>query len=272
MCTWKTGWRNFATQRQLPGSEVTLPYRSIAPFYDRIMSHVDYPAWARHVRALWRKYGNSTPPRRVLELAAGTCRFAAMPIFPKAFAVYSDLSPEMLRVAPGVGTRHAVSPHRVACDARTPALRGPFDLVFMLYDSLNYLLRPADVLRALRAVRKILRPGGLFIFDVTTDGCSRRHFADTCDVEELEGGAYIRRSRYDAGIRLQLNFFAFFLTRSGGNSLRHEETHQQRIYPAARLRTFAQRSGFKVLAVLAGFSFRPGTDRNERLHFVLQRP
>ena len=87
-------------------------YGALAPLYDAVMAHVDYPGWASHLRGLWRgAQGGRKPPLRVLELAAGTCRFATPPLFPAAFTVYTDLSPAMLREAP------AGIP-KVACDVR----------------------------------------------------------------------------------------------------------------------------------------------------------
>ena len=77
---------------------MSLPYGALAPLYDAVMAHVDYPGWAAHLRGLWRgAQGNRKPPARVLELAAGTCRFAAPPLFPEAFTVYTDLSAEIGR-------------------------------------------------------------------------------------------------------------------------------------------------------------------------------
>ena len=88
-------------------------------------------------------------------------------------------------------------------------LREPFDLAVMIYDSLNYLLHPEDILHALREVKQVLRPQGLLHFRRDPlETCSRRHFADTLDFEELyapTAGNVIRVSRYDARSRMQLN-------------------------------------------------------------------
>ncbi len=231
------------------------------------MSHVDYAGWTRHLRALWRKYHGTKPPGRVLELAAGTCPFAASPLFPGAFTVYTDQSPSMLRVAPA-GVR------RAACDARSLPVRGPFDLAVMIYDSVNYLLRPEEILAVLKETRDVLGPKGLFIFDVTTETCSKNHFADTLDFEELyapTAGNIIRVSRYDARTRMQLNLFTFFTMGTDGRYDRREEVHRQRIYPVAALKKLAERAGFQVRGCLAEFTLKPGSDENERLHFVLQK-
>ncbi len=235
------------------------------------MAHVDYAGWARHLRRLWRSVrGRGTSPSRVLEIAAGTCRLASPPLFPGAFAVHSDLSPAMLAEA---ARRNGNPPSRAACDARALPFRPEsFDLALMVYDSLNYLLRAEDVRRAMDEAFRALAPGGVFLFDVTTATCSRRWFADTLDFQETDAGAVVRHSRYDAGTRLQLNLFTFFALAPDGRYIRAEEVHRQRVWPAAFLKKTAREAGFSVRACLADFTLEPGTDRHERLHFVLQRP
>ncbi len=255
------------------------PYTSLAPHYDAVMAHVDYPGWARHLRKLWRTTRNK-PPRRILELAAGTCRLARPPVGPlwrNAFSVHTDLSFDMLRTAqPDHGSVDETL-RRAACDATALPFHdggendGGFDLVLMVYDSLNYLTRPDDVRRLMDEVLRVLKPGGIFLFDVTTATCSRRYFADALDYMETEHGAVVRASRYDAETRTQLNLFTFFTEGPDGRFDRREEVHRQRIWPAAFLGKTAHEAGFSVQARLADFTLEPGTDRNERLHFVLQK-
>lgn len=245
---------------------VTAPYQILAPYYNRTMAHVEYAAWTRHLRSLWRKYHGVKPPERVLEIAAGTCPFAADPLFPKALTVYTDLNAGMLRAAqPG----KAIA--RAACDIRALPFKEPFDLALMVYDSFNYLLTEEDILKSLAEAHRLLKPGGLFLFDVATETCSKEYFTDTLDFEEWDGTSSIRVSRYDAKTRMQLNLFTFFLLAKDGRYDRREEIHRQRIHPTAAIRKFARRGGFSVKACLGDFTFSPGSDKNERLHFVLQR-
>ncbi len=251
-----------------PPPSVSLPYRALAPHYDAVMAHVDYPGWARHLKGLWRSVrGRGRVPKRMLEIAAGTCRLASPPLFPEAFAVHTDLSPAMLA--------EAASPAlpRAACDARALPFRdGSFDLALMVYDSLNYLMREDAVRKAMDEAFRVLAPQGVFLFDVTTAACSKRWFADTLDFQETEAGAVVRHSRYDADSRVQLNLFTFFTLEPDGRYVRSEEVHRQRIWPAAFLKKTAREAGFSVRACLADFTLKPGNDRHERLHFVLQKP
>jgi SAM-dependent methyltransferase len=48
-----------------------------------------------------------------------------------------------------------------------------FDVVVCAADSLNYVEAPADLARVFGCVRRHLRPGGLFIFDVLDDAMHR---------------------------------------------------------------------------------------------------
>jgi SAM-dependent methyltransferase len=289
---------------------LSAPYASLAVHYDTVMAHVDYPGWSQHLRRLYTLARSSqdvfnakhpavtkatpktpsrsaqksvAPPRRVLELAAGTCRLAEYPVFPEVFSVHTDLSPQMLACA---RSDDEVFPPRAACDARwlpfkngASALGGDesnasegFDLALMVYDSLNYLTQPEEVERAFKEVFRVLTPGGVFLVDVTTETCSRRWFADALDFQETEAGSVVRASRYDTGTRTQLNLFTFFTIGDDGRYTRTEEVHRQRVWPAAFLKKTARAAGFEVRACLADFTLNPGTDRDERLHFVLQKP
>ena len=269
-------------------SILSAPYGALAVHYDTVMAHVDYPGWSRHLRGLWRtvrgRTGKTATPRRILELAAGTCRLAEHPLFPEVFSVHTDLSPQMLASArPRVGKGRAKNkfPVRSACDALALPFRNGssegstqtgFDLVLMVYDSLNYLTRPEEVRRAFDEALRVLTPGGVFLVDVTTETCSRRHFADTLDFQETEAGAVVRASRYDAESRTQLNLFTFFTIGEDGRYDRTEEVHRQRVWPAAFLKKTAREAGFSVRACLSDFTLKPGGDRDERLHFVLEKP
>lgn len=251
------------------------PYRILPAFYDAVMAHVDYYAWGAYLRRLWEREG--IEPQRILELAAGTCPFHRTGAYPKnAEVVYSDLSPGMLHAAtlasPARQGENPAPAWRIACNALSlPFGQDRFDVVIMVYDAFNYLMDRKGVLACLAEVRRVLRPGGVFIFDVTTQTNSRRHFTDFLDIEELPEATLIRRTHYDGDSRLQENAFTIFVREADGNYRREEEKHQQRVFELNPLQAWAESIGFTVKGRYAGFSLKPGSEASERVHFVLSR-
>lgn len=242
-------------------------YRIIAPYYDWIMAHVDYDAWGRHLQKLWRKFGSE--PKSILELGAGTCPFARRDVYPEgASVVYSDLSPFMLGQAHDV----AAAGKRVAANALALPFKGRFQLCVMVYDAINYLMDEDDVSLCLREAWRVLDKGGLFIFDITTEENSKRHFHQAVDYGELEGCTYFRESGYDSDARVQSNDFIFFVEGRPDCWRKVKESHQQRIYALETILVLAEETGFTVEGTFEGFTFRAGREASERVHFVLRKP
>jgi SAM-dependent methyltransferase len=73
-----------------------------------------------------------------------------------------DESLEMLRIAKARDDRVAW----VCGDMRTLILDDPFDLVICCYNTLQQMLSDDDALQALRVVRSLLAPEGIFAFDI----------------------------------------------------------------------------------------------------------
>ncbi|MDA0336081.1 MAG: class I SAM-dependent methyltransferase [bacterium] len=241
------------------------PYAGLAPIYDYVMRHVDYAHWARFVQSLLRRHHADTG--HLLELACGTgnvaCALGNLGYCVTGF----DISQEMVEEA---RKKTPAPPGALQFDVRDLRdLRGigAFDGAICLYDSFNYLLTLSDFDRALGQVYDVLTPGAVFIFDVCTEQNSVRHFGDVRDTEQGPGFLYTRHSYYDADERLQFNKFDIRLE----DGSRRQESHVQRIYPHEDLLAHIDASPFDLLEALDGFSLRPGSERSDRIHFVLRR-
>ena len=249
-----------------PDATKAEPYEGLAPIYDYVMRHVDYLHWAQYVQSLLRRHNGDT--EHLLELACGTgnisCSLASL-----GYSVTGlDVSHEMIREAQAKAlTQDGVVQFDV-CDLRELADIGPFEAAVCLYDSFNYLLSLDDFDLALRRVHDVLTPGALFIFDVCTEQNSVQHFGDVRDTEQGPGFMYSRHSYYDVDERLQFNKFDIRLE----DGSRRQESHVQRIYPHDELLGRIACSPFDLLEALDGFSRRPGSERSDRVHFVLRRP
>jgi ubiquinone/menaquinone biosynthesis C-methylase UbiE len=251
------------------------PYRALPEFYDAVMAHVDYRGWAAYLQRLWSR--EKLAPRSVLELAAGTCPMHRIGAYPTgAQIVYTDLSVPMLRAASfAAGAPPGTEPApqlRLGCNAMAlPFTDSAFDLVIMIYDSFNYLMDKKGAMACLKEVHRVLQPGGIFIFDVTTRTNSLRHFTDFLDIEELPKATLIRRSTFDEEARLQQNAFTIFVEEGDGRFRREDEVHQQRVFDLKEIGEWAAAAGFEEKGRLAGFSMRPGGEGSERIHYVLAR-
>ncbi|MFT3896562.1 MAG: methyltransferase domain-containing protein [Thermomonas sp.] len=121
-------------------------------------------------------------PNRVLEIAAGTgvVTRALADAFPDAEIVATDLNPAMLEQARATGTARPVD-WRQADAMALPFDDAAFDAVVCQFGAMFFPDKP----RAYAEARRVLRPGGAFLFNVW-DAIAENDFADTVS-RALEG-------------------------------------------------------------------------------------
>ena len=118
----------------------------------------------------------SRPLSRVLEIAAGTgvvTRNLASVLPERVSIVATDLNQAMLDQASVVGTRRPVE-WRQADAMQLPFADGTFDAVVCQFGVMFFPEKP----KAFSDARRVLRPGGVFIFNVW-DRIKENKFADT---------------------------------------------------------------------------------------------
>ena len=124
----------------------------------------------------------SRAPRRVLEIAAGTgvaTRAMAAALPPDASIVATDLNQAMLDMAATMAVKRAVE-WRPADAMQLPFADGSFDAVACQFGAMFF----PDRAKAFAEARRVLRPGGTFIFNAW-DRIEENEFADTV-TESLE--------------------------------------------------------------------------------------
>lgn len=243
------------------------PYSALAEIYDFVMSHVNYGAWASYIAEIANKHGHQV--KVIMDIACGTGSLCDK-LAQKGFWVMgSDLSRQMLKIALDKSAARMTALPLWCADMRHAAIKQKADMVVSLYDSVNYLVTFQDWARCLDSVYSILKENGLFVFDVSTLHNSKRFFRKYQLQEKNNRASYLRRSYFDKTRSTQINKFEIKLTSHPG--LVYKEVHEQRIRPLDEIHEFISRSSFVLEGCYSGFSFMPGTEGSERVHFVLKK-
>jgi ubiquinone/menaquinone biosynthesis C-methylase UbiE len=259
----------------LPADKRKMPYEQIAEFYDEMMSHVDYGEWVYYVRKIWNRHvaGELT---NCLDTACGTGRFLER-LRPHIDEVAgADYSASMLAIAAKrlktltsdniaireLGKGKASLYHM---DLRSLQTTVKFDLITCLYDSINYMVKPADFERVLGRFAGCLNRDGLLIFDICTKRNSVDHFLDMYDRGICGNWKYERHSWYEMDNGLHHNDFKVWALDS---DLAFSENHLQRIYSVKQVERLITKVGLELKARYADFGFKRGNESADRVHFV----
>jgi SAM-dependent methyltransferase len=146
---------------------------SIPKFYETYLVPLIFEPYATDLANRLRSRSSLS---RVLEIAAGTgvvTRVLASMLPEHVSIVATDLNQAMLDHAAGVGTKRAVE-WRQADAMKLPFGNGTFDAVVCQFGAMFFPERPI----AFSEARRVLAPGGVFIFNVW-DNITENEFADT---------------------------------------------------------------------------------------------
>jgi SAM-dependent methyltransferase len=240
----------------------TLPYSQLASFYDGMMEHVDYGKWARYIDKIFKYYDASI--RTVCELACGTGSLAILLSKLGYQMTCSDISPDMIQWAETKAKRAKAEIDLAVSDMLGFKSDKIFDAVICLYDSVNYLPGKNDFRKLLTNVRPLIKDAGLFIFDVCTELNSLENFNQRYEHDKQHG--YKRRSYYMPDQRIQVNDIEMTIN---GNIF--HERHCQNIYRLSDITEEINKSPFRIVNMFENLTFKQGSEKAERVHFILQK-
>ncbi len=241
------------------------PYKDLAEVYDELAADPELQKFYRY----WRQLLLQTITERrlkirtLVDLMCGTGN-ATIPWTRRAgWSVLGvDASPAMLRQA-----RRKSDRVRWFCqDIRKLRLDVRADVATCHFDALNHVLSPRELQEVFHRVAGILRPGGLFLFDISTAHWFRwLHERETL---YTIGKNYMKSSnRYDpkSGI---VEFQQLWFIPSGRLYKKRLVQVRERHYTEAEIRLMARMSGFRVLTVQKQWVLE---GKPVRLAFVLEK-
>ena len=249
------------------------PYTTLAEIYDSVMQDVDYETWADYIDEIIMHHHPEA--RDLLELACGTGTMALSLEELGFFNITAtDGAPEMVKAAQEKGDKVNSEVDFQVVDFLDIRLDKTFDVVFMVFDSVNYLHKKEEVGQLFEQVSGVLRDNGIFIFDFTTPRNSRKA------IKVLNNNSrrvnpfmrFHRESTYNAKERIHTNRFHIEKTDVDGSGKREmiEETHRQKIYTFEEMCNITEKSEFTLLEAYDGFELKPAHENSLRITMVLQ--
>lgn len=244
-------------------------YAIVADFYDYLMRHVNYQKWFRFVSTTLQKRDIKSGP--LLEVACGTGTMLAQFCAAGWEVVGIDKSAAMLQRAkrklpPDIGENALI-----LADMRTAKQYGNFRAVICLYDSINYCLNENELAAALENMLDNLSSGGLLIFDICTIYNCRHNFRDFYEREYYRDLDYTREAFFNPANNRQTN--EFWITNSVDETLIYHEKHVQQMFRIAVVKSVLldKVGGCEVLGIYENYTHRPGSEKSERVHFVVRK-
>jgi SAM-dependent methyltransferase len=244
-----------------------MQYDALAPIYDRLMYHVEYGEWIELIAKVIKRYGGRNDPN-ILEIGAGTGVVGSLLKELGYRYTASDLSVSMCMEAK---RRRGVQ--MCAADARRLPFKQCFDTALFLYDGINYMMTLDEYRKLFASVYDVLLPGGLFLFDITTQENSMRHFIHYIDFEDYGDISYVRHSHYDEIRSIQHNDFTIYRL-SDDNHPYYEkfiESHVQKVFTVPDIEKAIPKKHFETLGIWDGFQFKKHSSKSLRIHFLLRR-
>jgi SAM-dependent methyltransferase len=249
-------------------------YEAMAPVYDRWMEHdgAPYEQWCGFIDTACRRHDREV--RTILEIGCGTGSLTQR-LGQRGYEVTGvDASSAMLgrareKLGPSVRLVHARLPVPGPPQAPEAFGLGLYDAAVCCFDVVNYFVEDGELARVFRQVRRALRPGGLFIFDVNTRYKLQRLFGDRSFGDDLGDFAYVQRARYDPA-RHRCELFLTFFLREGEMYRRAMEHHVQRWFTDEEMCAALADSGFEVLRTCQGYTDVERTADTARATWVVR--
>jgi len=243
------------------------PYTKLAFIYDFIMRHVKYDEWASYLVRLFNKADSDVST--VLDLSCGTGSLM-LQLAELGYAVSGqDYSPDMVRIAKRKFEQRDLHTPLWAGSMTDRVSQKMYDAVVTTYDSLNYCSPISQCEKVFAHVASIVKSGGVFVFDISTIYNSKRYFRRYNDRDRTNKFDYVRQSYYLPDKRKQIN--EFYITLKTRENVCYKEYHEQKIYRIDELMEIIPQQFFELVGIYDGFSLRPGTEKCDRVHFLLKK-
>jgi SAM-dependent methyltransferase len=238
------------------------PYTIMAKYYDYMLRHVDYNEWYDYLKKIMQQYVKA--PKKILEIGTGTGKFGAKFSSDKYNIYGMDNSFEMLRIA----AKRAHKNFRIFCaDVRNFYLKGNFDFIFSVHDTLNYLIKKNELKSAFTNIHKIMHDNSIFMFDITTEYNIQRYFDNQQESYRVDSHQIVWDNYYNYQQRVITSKIDFFNEKGKC----HTEIHKQKIHLVPEIEKLLEESGFEIIDIFSDYTFMPYNNKTVMINFITRK-
>ncbi len=232
-------------------------YEVLAKYYDLV-----FPAEEAKITFLDTEF-RARRVKRVLDLACGTGTYTIALARLGYEAWGTDLEAGMVEQAGKKALATGAKANFGVGDMREPASLGiTFDGLFCIGNSLAHLTESEDLDRALRAMREVLRDGGLAVFQIVNfDGILERGDTDLPLIER-ENVRFLRTYRPRGEERLVFDS-VLEVKEEGGKVHRYENSVILRPIRKGKLESLLLEVGFSRLQTYGDFKYTPWNPQSQ---------
>ena len=242
-------------------------YSVISRYYELLNSAVDYEAFADFLSKIIKDKGIAKT-ELVLDLACGTGKMTRL-LAERGYDMTGvDLSPDMLMIAREEELKDPKGILYLCQDMREFELYGTVDAAVCCLDSINYLLKTADVEKCFDLVHNYLVPDGIFIFDVNTPYRFTEQYARHDYVMEEEGVLLAWQNYYNEKNKTCDFVLSLFCENEDGSYERYDEEQREKMYSMNTLKRLLRKTGFDILEVYGDYDFSGISDNSYKWFFV----
>lgn len=245
-------------------------YGFLAGCYDQFTTDVNYPRWADYIESHFQKLG--LPGNTILDLACGTGSLT-WELAQRGYDMIGvDLSPDMLAEAMEKQRPiHGTAPVFLCQSMDKLDLYGTIDACVCCLDSINYVLDPKKLQKALERVYLFLMPGGIFLFDINSP-YKLEHLDGQIFLDETEDAYCVWRAEYSKRSHICSYFMDIFqLDEETGLWERENELHQERAYAPEDLVSLLKQTGFQDIKQYGNLKMRAPKQEEDRIFFVARK-
>ncbi|MEL6624324.1 MAG: class I SAM-dependent methyltransferase [Bacteroidota bacterium] len=209
----------------------------------------------------------------ILELCCGTGRLT-LPIAQAGYRITGvDYTPSMLEQANAKASAAGLSIPFIEADMRTFDLPEQYDLIFIPFNSIHHLYHNEDLFQTLRAVKKHLKEGGLFLLDCFNPNISyivegKKRLQEVTNYTTEDGREVMlkQQMRYDSPTQINRIEWHYFID---GVFDSIQNLDMRMFYPQ-ELDAYLTWSGFQILHKFGNFEEAAFDDDSDKQIFVCQ--